>query len=135
MLSAPAGRRKMNIKTQLAGLATAAIVAMTIAPAIPAAAQSRHRQKTKNDWRNASIAGGALTAAGLLTHNNTLTAVGAVGGLYSLSRYEHDRKSQSHADHERARMYERSSFRRGGHTYVRKVVNRNGHRYYQYVRR
>lgn len=124
----------MNIKAQLAAIVAAAVVTMAVAPAIPAEAQSRHRQKTKNDWRNASIAGGALTAAGLLTHNNTLTAVGAAGGLYSLSRYEHDRKSQSREDHERARMYERSSYRRGGHTYTRRVVHRNGKSYYQYVR-
>src|SRR5947209_14538238 len=105
----------MKFKAQLAGLMTAAVMVTAVMPAMPAAAQSSHRQKTKNDWRNASIAGGALTAAGLLTHNNTLTAVGAVGGLYSLSRYEHDRKSQSREDHERARLYERSSFSRNGH--------------------
>ena len=72
---------------------------------------------------------------GLLTHNSTLGIVGAAGGLYSLSRYEHDRKSQSKADHERARLYERSSFSHNGHRYVRRTVSKNGHKYYQYVRR
>lgn len=126
----------MNIKAQLAALMTAAVVTTAVIPAIPAAAQSsEHRQKTKNTWRNAAIGGGALTALGLLTHNNTLTGVGAVGGLYSLSRYEHDRKSQSHIDHQRAAFYERSSFTRNGHRYVRRTVTRNGHKYYTYVRR
>ena len=125
----------MNIKAQLAGLMTVAVIATAVAPATPVLAQSRHRQETKNNWRNAAIGGGALTALGLLTHNGTLTTVGAAGGLYSLSRYEHDRKSQSKADHERARLYERRSYTHKGHTYVRKTVTRNGHKYYQYVRR
>ena len=124
----------MKFRIQMAALITAAVMATAVLPAASVAAQSRHRQKTKNDWRNASIAGGALTAAGLLTHNNTLTAVGAVGGLYSLNRYEHDRKSQSHMDHERAKYYGRSSYTRNGHRYVRKVVTRHGHRYYTFVR-
>lgn len=126
----------MKLKASLAGLMTAAVVATAVIPAMPSAAQdSRHRQKTKNDWRNAAIGSGALGVYGLLSHNNTLTAVGAAGGLYSLSRYEHDRKSQSHMDHQRAAYYQRSSFTRNGHRYVRKTVTRHGHRYYTYVRR
>src|SRR2546421_531539 len=121
----------MNIKAQLAALMTAAVVTTAVLPAIPASAQaSEHRQKTKNNWRNAAIGGGALTALGLLTHNSTLRGVGAVGGLYSLSRYEHDRKSQSKIDHDRAAFYDRSSYRRNGHTYVRRTVSRHGHKYY-----
>ena len=125
----------MNIKTQVAGLMTAAVIATAVAPATPVMAQSRHRQETKNTWRNAAIGGGALSVLGLLTHNGTMTTLGAAGGLYSLSRYEHDRKSQSRADHERARLYERRSFTQNGHMYVRRTVTKNGHKYYQYVRR
>ena len=126
----------MNIKATLAALATTAVVATAALPAVSVQAQSsRHRQQTKNNWRNAAIAGGALGAAGLLTHNSTLGAVGAAGGLYSLSRYEHDRKSQSHIDHMRAARYNHSSFSRNGHRYVRRTVTRSGQRYYQYVPR
>ena len=125
----------MKFRAQLAGLITTAVVVTAVAPVMPAAAQSRHRQNTKNTWRNAAIGSGALGVVGLLTHNSTLGIVGAAGGLYSLSRYEHDRKSQSKADHERARLYGRSSFTRNGHRYVRRTVTRNGQSYYQYVRR
>ena len=127
---------EMKHKASLAGLMTAAVVATALIPAMPSAAQdSSHRQKTKNNWRNAAIGSGALGIYGLLSHNNTLTAVGAAGGLYSLNRYEHDRKSQSHMDHQRAAYYERSSFRRNGHRYVRRTVTRHGQRYYTYDRR
>lgn len=126
----------MNIKAQLAGLMTAAVVAAAAIPAMPAAAQDSHRrQQSKNNWRNAAIGAGAVGLYGLLRHNNTLTAVGAAGSLYSLNRYERDRHSQSHMDHQRAAMYQRSSFRRNGHRYVRRTVTRDGQKYYKFVRR
>ncbi|HLJ57130.1 MAG TPA: hypothetical protein VKT77_18980 [Chthonomonadaceae bacterium] len=124
----------MNIQRTVAGLLGAAVMAAAIVPALPAAAQDSHRQKTKNTWRNAAIGAGALGVYGLLSHNTTLTAVGAAGSLYSLDRYEHDRKSQRREDRERARLWNRSSFRHNGHRYVRKTVHRHGHTYYQYVR-
>lgn len=95
---------------------------------------SHHRQKTKNDWRNAAIGSGALGALGFITHNNTLGILGLAGGAYSLSRYEHDRKSQSRIDQRRAALYSRPYINHNGHRYVRRTVNRNGERYYQYVR-
>jgi len=122
--------------------AVAAVAACAVAMSAPinASAQrslddaSHHRQKTKNDWRNAAIGSGGAAVLGLLTHNNTVTALGAAGSLYSLSRYEHDRKSQSKIDRARADRYGRSSYYDHGHRYVRKTVTRNGHKYYTYQR-
>jgi hypothetical protein len=126
----------MKFKTTMAGLMATAVLGGAVLPAIPVAAQSsHHRQQTKNNWRNAAIGAGALGVAGLLTHNSTLAIVGGAGSLYSLSRYEHDRKSQSRIDHDRAAMYGRSSFTRNGHRYQRRLVTRNGHKYYTFERR
>ncbi len=124
----------------VASLLAAAICAVGMAAPITAKAQSssdnasKHRQKTKNDWRNIAIGSGAVTAYGLIKHNKTATIVGAAGTLYSLNRYEHDRKSQSKIDHDRANSYGRTSYMQNGHRYVRKTVTRNGQKYYTYVR-
>lgn len=96
--------------------------------------QSHRRQKTKNDWRNVAIGSGAATLFGILKHDNTITFAGAAGTLYSLDRYEKDRRSQSKTDHARARAFGKTSFYRDGHRYVRKSVKRDGKRYYQFVR-
>ena len=96
---------------------------------------SQHRQETKNNWRNIAIGSGVVGLVGLLKHNNTLTFAGAAGTLYSLSRYEHDRKSQSKTDHARAQYFSKSYFKRDGHRYDRKIVTRHGKKYYQFVRR
>ena len=123
-----------------AAVAAVAACAVAMSAPITASAQrslddaSHHRQKTKNDWRNIAIGSGAATAYGLLKHDNTVSILGAAGTLYSLSRYEHDRKSQSKIDRARADRYGRSSYYQGGHRYVRKTVTRNGHKYYTYQR-
>ena len=126
----------MNVKAHAANFAAAVAIAAAVLPAMPAAAQDSHRrQQSKNNWRNAAIGAGAVGIYGLAKHNTTLSAIGAAGTLYSLNRYEHDRKSQSHMDHQRAAMYQRSSYTRNGHRYVRRTVVRHGQRYYTYVRR
>ena len=123
-----------------AALAAVAVCAVTMSASITASAQgnldnaSHHRQKTKNDWRNIAIGSGAATAYGLIKHDNTVSIVGAAGTLYSLNRYEHDRKSQSRIDRARADRYGRSSYINRGHRYVRHTVNRNGRKYYTYRR-
>jgi len=131
----------MKSKAIFAGLMAAITVGGSLLIPVGASAQrslaeqSHRRQQKKNEWRNLAIGGGALTALGLLKHDSTLTAIGAVGGLYSLDRYEKDRKSQSRIDHARAAAYSRSSYTRNGHRYERRIVTRHGKRYYQYVRR
>ncbi|AIE84765.1 hypothetical protein [Fimbriimonas ginsengisoli] len=79
-------------------IASAVLAASVVALPVMAPAQSsayRHRQQTKNTWRNLGYAGGALGVYGLLTHNNTLAIGGLAGGAYSAWRYEQDRKSQN----------------------------------------
>jgi hypothetical protein len=125
----------MKPNTIFATLAVAAVCAVTMSAPIVANAQSTSRQqKNKNQWRNLSYGAGAATAYGLLKHDKTITILGAAGTLYSLNRYERDRKSQSRADHDRANYYGRSSFMQGGHRYRRQTVTRNGHKYYTYKR-
>ena len=97
--------------------------------------ESHHRQQTKNQWRNIAIGAGALSLFGLLKHDNTITFAGAAGTLYSLDRYEKDRKSQSKIDHARAQAFSQTSFHRSGHRYERRLVTRHGKKYYQFVRR
>ena len=70
-----------------ASVLAAALFAACAAAPIAANAQgsldqaSKHRQKTKNDWRNIAIGSGAATAYGLLKHDKTVTILGAAGPL------------------------------------------------------
>lgn len=116
----------------------AAVVALAgfAAAPISAHAQSsyKHRQETKNTWRNLAYGGGAAALLGILTHDSTLTFVGAAGGLYSAYRYEQDRKSQSKMARARYNLFRHGSFTRNGHRYVRRTVYRNGAKYYRFVR-
>jgi hypothetical protein len=93
-----------------------------------------HRQQTKNEWRNIAYVGGAVALLGLLKHDNTLTFAGAAGGLYSLYRYEQDRKSQNSLNRLRASYFSRPYFVRDGRRYDRVLLTRNGERYYQFRR-
>ena len=129
----------MNVKSIFAGLAAVVVVGGSLMIPTSASAQNlddlfHRRQKTKNEWRNIAIGSGALGVFGLLNHDPTLSFVGAAGALYSLDRYEKDRKSQKRIDHARAAYFSKPYFYRDGHRYVRKTVVRNGHRYYQFVR-
>lgn len=90
------------------------------------------RQQTKNEWRNIAYVGGAVAILGLLKHDNTLTFAGTAGALYSLYRYEQDRKSQNSLNHLRAEYFSRPYFVRDGRRYDRHVVTKNGQRYYQF---
>ena len=97
--------------------------------------ESHRRQEKKNEWRNIAIGSGVLSVLGLLRHDNTLTFAGAAGALYSVDRYEKDRKSQSKIDHARAQYFGKSYFNRDGQRYERRAVTKNGKRYYQFVRK
>ncbi|RYG36795.1 hypothetical protein EON81_08670 [bacterium] len=94
----------------------------------------RRRQDKKNEWRNIAIGSGAVGVLGLLKKDNTLTFAGLGGALYSLNRYEQDRKSQNTLKRTRANYFSRDHFTRDGQTYHRRLVNQNGQRYYQFVR-
>lgn len=98
------------------------------------AALSARRQQTKNEWRNLAIAGGLVAALGLLKDDQTLVFAGAAGALYSLYRYEQDRKSQSQVDRLRAYYFSQPYFYRDGVRYTRRVMIKNGEKHYQFVR-
>lgn len=122
-----------SIGKSLASLA--AVAALAVPALLPADAMAQsHRQKTKNDWRNLGVAGGALGVFGLITGNKTLAALGIGGGLYSASRYESDRKSQSKEERQRYELFRRSSFDHDGHHYVRQSRMKNGQKYYYFKR-
>ncbi len=115
----------------------AAIAVPALLPA-DAAAQTSHRQKSKNQWRNLGIAGGAAGVLGLVTHNKVLTYGGLAGGAYSAYRYEQDRKSQRReTDRYRSNRYRRSyngraqrfspsRYRRTNHGYATSWRHDNG---------
>ena len=92
------------------------------------------RQQTKNEWRNLAIAGGLVALLGVLNEDSTLTFAGAAGALYSLNRYEQDRKSQNRYDRARAYYFSQDYFYRDGNRYDRRLVTKNGQRYYQFCR-
>ena len=69
-----------------------------------------------------------------LAAGNTLTVAGLGGALYSLNRYEQDRKSQNSLKKARANYFSRDYFIRDGKRYQRRLVTKNGQRYYQFVR-
>ncbi len=92
------------------------------------------RQRTKNEWRNIAIGAGGLGILGLLKHDNALTFGGLAGSLYSLNRYEQDRRSQNSYNRTRAEYFSRPYFYRDGQRYDRREVRRNGQRYYQFYR-
>ncbi|RYG47736.1 hypothetical protein EON79_06510 [bacterium] len=96
--------------------------------------ESDRRQDTKNEWRNIAIGSGLVGVLGLLKHDNTLTFAGAAGALYSLDRYEKDRKSQNAQDRGRSSYFSRDHFTRDGDRYDRKTVTKNGKRYYQFIK-
>ncbi len=124
----------MNNKIFGTVIAAFAMGGTLLMPVTASAQSSSHRQQQKNQWRNLTIGAGALGLYGLLKGDKTLMFAGAAGALYSANRYEQDRKSQSKADRARASYFSRSSFKRDGHTYHRKTVMKNGHKYYQFVR-
>lgn len=127
----------MRFRSMIAVLLAALMVgSFTALPSVASAQSkaSKHRQKTKNEWRNAAYAGAGLGLLGLLNHDSTLTFVGTAGALYSANRYEQDRKSQSKIDRARAYYFSKGSFRRNGHTYRRYTTTRKGKKYYYFKR-
>lgn len=129
----------MSTRNLRAGLLAAMMLGtMTVTPLAANAQRSNEsarRQKKKNEWRNIAIGSGALGVLGLLKKDNTLTFAGGAGAVYSLYRYEQDRKSQSKIDRARASYFSKPYFYRNGKRYTRQTVMRNGKRHYQFVRR
>lgn len=127
----------MKLKALIAGMLTLSMVGGMVAMPANADAQSaasRHRQQTKNEWRNLAYLGAGLGLLGIMNHDSTLTFAGLAGALYSLDRYEKDRKSQSKLDRTRAAYFARGYYTRNGHSYRRYTTTRNGKKYYYFKR-
>jgi len=125
----------MKIKSiLLSGLAALSLGAFTLAPT-SAQAQSwrHHREQKQNEWRDIAIGAGAVGLLGALSHDNTLTFVGAAGALYSINRYNQDRDSDGW-HRLRAEYFSRPYFYRDGVRYDRRHVWRHGQEYYQFAR-
>jgi hypothetical protein len=69
-----------------------------------------------------------------LEHDDCLVFAGAAGALYSLSRYEDDRDCDDPCRRGRAYYFSQPYFYRDGCRYERRIVERRGERYYQFVR-
>lgn len=129
--------RNLFLRLMLALTLLVGVMAPVVASAQSARDLQRlieNRQDKKNEWRNIAIGAGAVALIGLLKKDSTLTFAGAAGALYSVWRYEQDRKSQSRLNRLRASYFSRGSFTRNGQRYVRRTVTRNGKKYYQFVR-
>jgi hypothetical protein len=115
-------------------MSTGAMAVMPTYASAQSQAELKRRQQKKNEWRNLAYVGGALAILGMTNKNSTLTGIGVVGALYSATRYEQDRKSQSKMQRARASVYGRPSFVYNGKRYVRKTVKKYGQTYYTFVR-
>ena len=132
----------MKVRPNLAKFVALGAVASMFAAPMTVQAQSirdlenlvNRRQQKKNEWRNIAIGAGALGILGLLKKDNTLFFAGTAGALYSLHRYEQDRKSQSKLANARAQYFSKPYFYRDGKRYERRTVYKNGKKYYRFVR-
>ena len=93
-----------------------------------------HQQSNKNLWRNLGYASAAAAIYGALKHDNTITFAGLAGTLYSASRYEQDRKSQSTDSRARVALFDQGWFERDGVRYNRHETTRDGQKYYYFSR-
>ena len=92
------------------------------------------REQTKREWRSLGAAAGLLGILGTLNHDDTLAFAGTAGALYSEYRYREDQKSQDRIARGRAYYFGQPDFYRDGYRYERRTVDRNGQRYYQFIR-
>lgn len=138
-----------SIVTRIAAL-TAFAIPMVAAPVLAEAQRSRdwdrredvrragryddRRRDSRDEWRDIAIAAGGVGVLGLLTKDKTLTFAGAAGALYSLYRYNEDRRSNDRYSRTRADFFSRPYFYRDGVRYQRYSSNRNGQDYYYFQR-
>jgi len=127
---------KNNIlKLVTLGLVTGAMVMpMTINAQSKSQKEIARRQKTKGDWQKAAYAGGALAILGQFNKDKTASYLGAGVGLYSLYRMQEDTKSQNRTRRDRAAFFSREHYTKNGVRYDRRLVKKNGQKYYTYVR-
>ena len=123
------------LKLVTLGLVTGAMVMpMTVIAQSKSSKEIAKRQKTKGDWQKAAYAGGALAILGQFNKDKTASYIGAGVGLYSLYRMQEDTKSQNRTRRNRAVFYSREHYTKNGVRYDRKLVKKNGHSYYTFVK-
>ena len=122
----------MNMKN-IIKIGTLAFMASAILVPNTAVAQDWRRDKTANEWKTIATISGALGLLGALNHDDTLTFAGAAGALYSTYRLDQDRKSRDRCERTRAEYFDHEYFYRDGHRYERRIVWKNGQKYYQFV--
>ncbi|MCX6367319.1 MAG: hypothetical protein NTX57_11500 [Armatimonadetes bacterium] len=71
----------------------------------------------------------------MIKNDPTLSFVGAAGALYSVDRYEKDRKSQDKGERARASLFSKPYINRDGERYYRRTMISKGEKYYQFKRR
>ena len=96
---------------------------------------AQHRNESRNEWRNIATGSGGGGLLSILLHDATLNFSGSSGARYPLNKYEQDRRSDRREDRLRAEYFNRPYFYRDGVRYERRLVNRDGQRYYQFARR
>ncbi|HVT13121.1 MAG TPA: hypothetical protein VHE55_12730 [Fimbriimonadaceae bacterium] len=92
------------------------------------------RGSSRNEWRDIAVTFGAVSLLGLLDHDDFLTFSGSVGALYAIWRYDEDRSCSDPYRRARAHYFSLPYFYRDGCRFERRIVDRGGERYYQFVR-
>jgi hypothetical protein len=130
--------------TNLIKLSTIALLAVAMLAPTTADAQGKgrgrgqnrevkRRQDTKGEWQRIAYAGAALALLGQMNKDKTASYIGAAGSLYALHRYDEDSKSQDRIARSRAQFWNRPYFVKDGVRFNRKLVKKNGKRYYTFV--
>jgi hypothetical protein len=111
-----------TMKTQVAKqslvLGTLGILATTFAGSAIAPVQAQ----SKSTWKNAAIAGAAVTGYGLLKKKKTVAIVGAAGTAYAYSRYNSKRKAENRAAENRRVRWYKSRYGKNWRTYYKPGV-------------
>ena len=94
----------------------------------------RHPARVDNEWGAIAGLSGGAALVGALDHDPFLAFAGTAGALYSLNRYEQDRRSADAHLRLRASYFSRPYFYRDGVRYDRSLVNAGGGRYYRFRR-
>ncbi len=127
---------KNNIlKLVTLGLVTGAmIMPMTINAQSKSKKEIAKRQKSKADWQKTANIAGVIGILGQLNKDKTASYLGTGVALYSIYRMQEDTKSQKRTPRERAAFYNRDHYVKNGVRYDRKIVKKNGQKYYTFVK-
>ena len=131
-----------NELNNITKLGTLAVIALALVAPMSAQAQSAkqrqaeiaRREKTKSDWQKAANAGAVIAILGQFNKDKTASYLGGATALYSVYRMEQDRKSSDKSKRALAAQYSKSSFVHKGVRYDRKMLKKNGKKYYTFVK-